>query len=169
MEWSEIDLESAWWTIPKEKSKNKLAHRVPLSSSAVRILTSLKEAQGKLKNVRRRKSAFVFQSPRYAGEHINEVQKAWQRLRPRAAELLKIEPPAELDITPHDLRRTAASLMTGMGVSRLVVGKILNHVEQGITRVYDRHSYDKEKRDALDEWASRLAVIVSGLKEVRSV
>lgn len=51
--------------------------------------------------------------------------------------------------------------MTGMGVSRLVVGKILNHVEAGVTAVYDRHSYDREKREALDAWAARLFEVVA--------
>lgn len=62
----------------------------------------------------------------------------------------------------HDLRRTAASLMVGAGVSRLVVSKILNHVETGVTAVYDRHSYDREKREALDFWGRRLSAIVAG-------
>ena len=61
----------------------------------------------------------------------------------------------------HDLRRTAASLMVGGGVPRLVVSKILNHVETGVTAVYDRHSYDAEKRAALDFWGNRLEQIVS--------
>jgi integrase len=61
----------------------------------------------------------------------------------------------------HDLRRTAASLMVGGGVPRLVVSKILNHVETGVTAVYDRHSYDPEKRAALDYWGSRLEQILS--------
>jgi hypothetical protein len=46
--------------------------------------------------------------------------------------------------------------MTGLGVPRLVVSKILNHVESGVTAVYDRHSYDAEKREALDAWSGRL-------------
>jgi hypothetical protein len=50
--------------------------------------------------------------------------------------------------------------MTGMGVSRLVVAKILNPVESGITAVYDRHSYDAEKRQALNAWARRLREII---------
>ena len=52
-------------------------------------------------------------------------------------------------------------MMTGMGIPRLTVKKILNHVEREITAVYDRHSYDAEKRDALEAWAKRLMVIVS--------
>ncbi len=66
------------------------------------------------------------------------------------------------DLTPHDLRRTAASRMTSLGVSRLVVSKILNHAEPGVTAVYDRHGYDLEKRHALDGWASHLAILVGG-------
>src|SRR6185437_8127579 len=64
------------------------------------------------------------------------------------------------DATPHDLRRTGASMMTSMGITRLVVSKILNHAEPGVTAVYDRHSYDAEKREALDRWGARLKEIV---------
>jgi hypothetical protein len=52
--------------------------------------------------------------------------------------------------------------MTGMGIPRLVVAKILNHAEPGVTKVYDRHSYDPEKRQALEAWARRLHAIVTG-------
>jgi integrase len=48
------------------------------------------------------------------------------------------------DLRLHDFRRTAASLMTGMGISRLTVKKILNHAERDVTAIYDRHSYDAE-------------------------
>ncbi|MGD0076670.1 MAG: tyrosine-type recombinase/integrase [Candidatus Binataceae bacterium] len=61
-----------------------------------------------------------------------------------------------VDFQLHDLRRTAASHMTGIGIPRLVVSKILNHVESGITAVYDRHSYDAEKCAALLKWARHL-------------
>lgn len=50
--------------------------------------------------------------------------------------------------------------MTSMGISRLVVSKLLNHVESRITAVYDRHSYDGEKKEALDAWGARLGEIV---------
>jgi len=54
--------------------------------------------------------------------------------------------------------------MVGAGVSRLVVAKILNHVETGVTAVYDRHSYDREKRAALDLWGQRVTRIVENRK-----
>jgi len=66
------------------------------------------------------------------------------------------------DLRLHDLRRTAASLMTGMGIPRLTVKKILNHAERDVTAVYDRHSYDPEKRRALEAWGRRLELIFSG-------
>ncbi len=70
----------------------------------------------------------------------------------------------ELSFVIHDLRRTAASHMTSMGIQRLVVSKILNHVEPGVTAVYDRHSYDQEKRKALNAWGRKLESIISGKK-----
>jgi hypothetical protein len=51
--------------------------------------------------------------------------------------------------------------MTGMGISRLSVKKILNHAERDVTAVYDRHSYDPEKRSALEAWGRRLEGIVT--------
>jgi integrase len=73
----------------------------------------------------------------------------------------RIRDRAKVDANPHDLRRTAASLMTGMGISRLTVAKILNHVERGVTATYDRHSYDAEKRQALEAWGRRLEEIIA--------
>ena len=64
--------------------------------------------------------------------------------------------------TPHDLRRTGASHITAMGVPRLVVSKLLNHAEVGVTSIYDRFSYDPQKRHALDAWSTLLMEIVEG-------
>ena len=44
------------------------------------------------------------------------------------------------------------------------MSKLLNHVECGITAVYDRHSYDAQKRAALKKWERRLIAIVTGEK-----
>jgi hypothetical protein len=50
--------------------------------------------------------------------------------------------------------------MTGIGVEWLIVIKILNHLERSIRAVYDRHSYDNEKRAALLRWDRHLNEIV---------
>ena len=81
------------------------------------------------------------------------------------------------DVTPHDLRRTAATRMTGdLGITRFVVSRVLNHADSGVTSVYDRHSYLPEKRHALEAWGRRLEEIlgletddnVASLERVRS-
>jgi hypothetical protein len=43
----------------------------------------------------------------------------------------------------------------------LVVSKILNHVQTGVTAIYNRHSYDLEKRSALDFWGRRLEAVIA--------
>lgn len=149
-EWSEIELTSQWWTIHSAKAKNGLAHRVPLSACALELLTALKACTGE-------DSSFLFPSPR-GNQPVDETALSHALRRNR--ELLGID-----HFTPHDLRRTAASHMTGSGISRLVVSKILNHAERGVTAVYDRHSYDIEKRQALDTWADHLQHIFDADKK----
>lgn len=144
MEWDQLDTEAGWWTIPAEKTKNGLSHRVPLTAPALTVLREMKSATGE------NYSKFVFPSPK-GDTHIRNPQKALER----------IQNATRIDFVGHDFRRTAASLMTGMGIPRLTVKKILNHVEREITAVYDRHSYDVEKREALEAWAARLMKIVS--------
>jgi integrase len=152
IEWKELDLETAWWTIPGEKSKNGLAHRVPLSCPAVKLFQDLRQRQ--LRSKSHKNSPWVFPARQGQG-HLGTVQKSVERIRDQA----KCE-----DFTAHDLRRTAASMMTGMGIPRLTVSKILNHVEPGVTAVYDRHSYDREKRDALEAWSKRLMAMISDVE-----
>ena len=62
----------------------------------------------------------------------------------------------------EDMRRSAATHMRSLGVDRLVIDKILNHAEQGVTKVYDRWSADPEKAAAMERWANRLREIISG-------
>ncbi len=126
MEWSEIDLTDGWWVIPPGKSKNGLSHRIPLSASATRILRELRLACG---------------SPTWVFPGRGKKSPVQNIKRP----LNDIRKSSDTAFRPHDLRRTAASHMTGMGISRLTVSKILNHVESSVTAVYDRHSYDPEK------------------------
>ena len=147
-EWAEIDLQEKWWTIPAEKAKNRLPHRVPLSAPAIEIMEAAKNLAGD--------SCWVFPSPRGAG-HITPA--AVDHALRADLNTLGIN-----NFTPHDLRRTAASIMTGMGIPRLVVSKILNHVERGVIAVYDRHSYDREKRQALEAWARKLKSIIEGIE-----
>jgi hypothetical protein len=67
--------------------------------------------------------------------------------------------------TPHDLRRTVASMMTKSGVDRLVLKKILNHADRAVTAVYDRYEYDREKQVAMRAWDRDLKKIIANQKK----
>jgi len=133
MTWNDIN--DDWWTIPV--TKNGLSHRVPLSSLAIKLIEHAK---------RYRSDDRVFPV----------TNTTANRAVARSKETLKVN-----HFTPHDLRRTAASKMASEGVSRLVISKILNHKDGGVTAVYDRHSYDLEKKRALDHWSERLLSIIT--------
>jgi integrase len=148
----EFDFEDNVWTILAERSKNGQAHRVPLSPLVLELIKEAREQANESPALF--PSPWLFPSPTVDGPiAAHSVNRAVYRSLPDMG--LK-------DVTPHDLRRTAASFMTSMGVNRLTVAKILNHVETGVTAVYDRHGYDAEKRHALETWASRLEEIVTG-------
>lgn len=150
---SEFDREEKIWTIPAERSKNGLAHRVPLSTLSLKTLAQIDEISGE--------SELLFPSPRRDNQaiHGTSIDHALKN----NGEHFKIK-----NFVPHDIRRTVASHMTGekLGIPRLVVSKILNHAEKGVTAVYDRHSYDSKKRQALDAWAVRLREIVTSSDEI---
>jgi len=137
-----VDLDGSWWTVPAEVSKTGEAHRVPLSPQAMAVLAA-EGLSGQLE--------WVFPSPRARGGHLLSVQKAAAEIRTAAG----------FHFTPHDLRRTTATHIARLGVSRFIIGRILNHAERGITSIYDRASYDTEKRKALDAWGEKVEAIVS--------
>jgi integrase len=147
MTWAELDLDGGWWIIPAERAKNNLAHRVPLGPQTLIILRERRAAANA--------SPYVFPGGRRALPLLN-LQKHMRHLRDHLKEDSTVD-----EFKFHDLRRTAASHMTAIGIDRLVVSKILNHVERTVTSVYDRHSYDAEKRAALRRWDRRLAEIVA--------
>jgi integrase len=140
MRWSEIDFECAVWVIPGSKAKNGLAHEVPLSPPVLEILRALPRFEG---------SDYVFTTT--GTTPASGLGNATYRLE-RAL--------GSFDWWVHDLRRTAASGMARLGVAPHVIEKVLNHksgVISGVAAVYNRFGYDREKRQALDEWANHLS------------
>lgn len=113
-----------------------LAHRIPLSGLAMEILTRLRDR---------------VDGGRGASIHVLANARGPKRRAVGQPTL------GAARLRGHDLRRTAASRMASAGVPRLVIGKVLNHAEPGATAVYDRHTYDSDKRAALETWARHLA------------
>lgn len=145
----EIDVSKAVWTIPSWRSKNGHAHRVPLSDLAFDVIRAASA---------RAPTEFLF--PGYGKDDAlrsSSVGKAVRRWRDEK----KMQ-----HWTAHDLRRTVATCMADVGVPPHVIGHVLNHravTQSSITdQVYNRYTYDREKREALEKWSANLTAIVSG-------
>ncbi len=61
--------------------------------------------------------------------------------------------------TPHDLRSTARSHLSVLGVNVVVAERCLNHSLGGLLAVYDVHDYLDERRNALELWSAKLAIL----------
>jgi integrase len=138
-----------WWTIPGEHTKNGEPHRVPLTEDAVTLV------KAQIPEKESDRGEFVF-TGRGGSTILDRAKKA-------PAAVARV---LEIDFRGHDLRRTAATGMAEAGISREHIGRVLNHVEGGAraTKVYDRYSYDFEKRAALDAWQRRLRAILTDTK-----
>jgi integrase len=156
MRWDEIDIDQRLWTIPAERMKGKRAHLVPLSPLAIDILDQSRSLfHG---------HQYVFPSPRLEEEKSMQ-RHALSRAMNRLVTALGIP-----DATPHDLRRTGATMLTGqkIGIPRFVVSQVLAHAGDtggaaAVTGIhYDLYDYLQEKRQALDLWASALESVVNG-------
>jgi len=153
MRWSELALDGAYghatpfWQLPKERTKNNIAHPVPLAPQAAAILEALPRIAGE--------RDFVFTT------NGKTAVSGFSRAKARIDVALPDVPPWTL----HDLRRTAASGMARLGVQLPVIERVLNHVSGsfgGIVGVYQHHAYTDEKRQALDAWARHVERLVTG-------
>jgi integrase len=154
LETAELDLDARTWIIPGARTKNGHKHVVPLSDAAIKIIRQALADAGK-------DAEFVFPNKDGTGP-LSPLVVAKTLLR--AQERFRLA-----HWTAHDLRRSAASGMARLGVPPIVRGHILNHrtiTKAGVTLgVYDQYDYAKEKREALDLWASRLEALVNTYAE----
>jgi integrase len=146
MPWSEVDLESRLWTIPAVRTKNKLVQRLPLVGQVLEILSGLSST---------RDSEYVFPG-RFKDAPLAGHQKQLERIINHS----------KVEFQARDLRRTFATSLASLGVSRMTIKKILNHSDGGdVTAIYERHGYDHEMREAMSLWDRRLRAIVSGVAD----
>jgi integrase len=148
-EW--VHMEGDSWTLPATHTKNGKAHVIPLSPQALKVLEAIKALSSN--------SPFLFSGKGTNGRMTIHTLDRLLRCNnyfglPR--------------FTPHDLRRTAASHMTALGIPRLVVAKILNHSDTAVTAIYDRHSYTEEKRNALEIWARKVEALGNSLPKKKA-
>lgn len=130
LKWSDIEGDSVW-NLSSSDVKNKKFHRVPLNDMAKAIIKAARPPKYKKND----SDIYVFGGASPISDRA--LAKALLRERNR----IDVE-----DIQPHDLRRTAATLVTAVGLPSLYASLLLNHSRQGVTnRVYVQYSYDPEK------------------------
>ena len=142
LKWSELNLETAIWTLPKDRTKNAKVHEVMLAPQIVALLNSVPRGDG----------PYVFsrtngQTPfKSLSKGMNDLQKLMQKNIKRW--------------TLHDLRRTFSTGAASLVIPQHLVERVLNHVtgtKDGggpISRIYNRYPYRKEKREAMITWAN---------------
>lgn len=64
--------------------------------------------------------------------------------------------------TPHDLRRTAATLMAKQKVLKEYRERVLNHALEKLYATYNQHDYDDIKQIALETLERKLQSIITG-------
>lgn len=152
---AEEDQKEATWTLPAERSKNGREHVVPLSPLALEIIAEATPS----------KDGWIFPSER-TGEPLQDrsishaVRDLYIRRKgaPEDSRLILdgIEP-----FTPHDLRRTAATGMRSLGVTKDDLKLVLNHKDRSVTGVhYDKYQGLREKRAALETWGRALGSLI---------
>jgi integrase len=135
MSWDELDFERQIWRLAAERTKPGRPHAVPLSAPVMALLGGLPRLGGLVFTTSGDRPVSGFSRAKARLDNLTGL--AGWRL--------------------HDLRRTAATNLARLGTAPHVVSAILNHAPQGVTRqVYDRYSYEKEMREALERWAACL-------------
>jgi integrase len=160
MSWAEVDLDRATWSIAGQRTKNHLAHKVPLADFTLSIVKSVPRRADREHLFGEGQGAFSGWSKAKAAldRRIFEARKK------AAGKKGKAEPMPHW--SPHDLRRTGASVMADkLNVLPHVIEAILNHIsghKAGVAGVYNRAEYVAQKAHALGLWADYVRSIVEG-------
>ena len=144
--WKEINFSEALWTIPKERMKRRNPHLVFLSRQAMDIMIALKTFAGS--------SDFILPS-RYDSDApmssatLNRVLTLTYRLAQKEGDLLP-------KFGPHDLRRTASTLLHEAGYNTDWIEKCLAHEQKGVRAVYNKAEYREQRAEMLQDWANMI-------------
>lgn len=140
MAWAELDLAGAVWSLPDPRVKNGQGHDVPLSATALQILSAMDRIEGRSLVFGQGEGGFQGFSRAKASLDKRSGVTGWRL---------------------HDLRRTAATVMADrLKVLPHVVEAVLNHIsghKAGVAGIYNRALYATEKREALDLLGAYLA------------
>ena len=144
--WSEVNFETATWTIPKERMKAGRPHNVYLSQQALDILIALKTCFGA--------SAYL-----HPGRYESEVPisaATLNRVIEATLETARDQGQEFEAFTVHDLRRTASTLLHEAGFNSDWIEKCLAHEQRVVRAVYNKAEYADQRRSMLQAWADML-------------
>tara|TARA_R110001583_G_scaffold100539_1_gene246570 strand:+ start:519 stop:1808 length:1290 start_codon:yes stop_codon:yes gene_type:complete len=146
--WKDVDWNERILVIPGGISKNHKVHLVPLSISAIDVLTELKKMS--------KGSPFIFPQNVNINKHYltSSFSTAVNRFLDATPDFKPFD--------PRDIRRTAKTLMGGLGVSKENRDILQNHSKVDVSsKHYDRYDYLKEKRHAIDVWEKKLVKLMA--------
>ena len=153
MEWSELDLEAATWTIPSAKMKRSVqekaygeAHVVPLPKQALELLESIKPITGH--------GQFVF-----PGERNHDRPMSDNAIRSALYSLGFGE-----EQKPHAFRATARTMLVDeLGLDPLMIEANLAHgARDRLGKSYNRTQYLKQRFEMVQLWADYLDKLAAG-------
>ncbi|AOJ68394.1 alpha/beta hydrolase [Burkholderia sp. ABCPW 14] len=159
MEGAEItdERDGLWWTIPKAKTKNARHEqatdlRVPLIGRADAVVRRRLERYGKGRVFPAERGGHMQQKVFGQAVHFH---MPYSETRPEQAR-------PRLPVThwaPHDLRRTARTMLAALGCPYEIGEAILGHMLPGVGGIYNRHSYDAERRLWLTKLDEKLEAV----------
>ena len=133
--WEEIDLDAATWTIPAERMKGGVEHRIPLSESALEVLRAARQLS--------RVSRLVFPSARGLQMPNGTLSRPLKKLGIKAV--------------PHGFRSSFRDWAAESGVSEPVAEAALAHKETNlVVAAYRRSDFFDRRRQLMDDWAAYL-------------
>ena len=150
MEWTEVDLDTATWSIPADKMKGRQPHIVPLPWQAVDILRDLYELTGRGK--------YVFPCHGRPNKPMSEaaLSVALHRLGYKGKQTL------------HGFRATARTILDEVLQQRVehVEHQLAHSVRDPLGRAYNRTSHLDERRKMMQLWADYMDGLKQGAKVV---
>lgn len=166
-EWRHVDLEKGTWFIPAEATKGhkgkRQDHYVFLSSFALNQFKHLREETGHTLFCFPSKDESSHVDTKTVSKLIGDRQCCFKkRSKPLSGrhhdDSLVLSQGIKGEWTPHDLRRTGATMMQELGVTLEIIDRCQNHLLGGskVRRHYLHYDYAKEKREAWSILGERL-------------
>ena len=144
--WNEINFTEALWTIPKERMKRRNPHLVFLSRQAMDILIALKTFAGGSDYIL--PSRYDSDAPMSSATMNRVMTLTYKAAQKEGQSLVKFG--------PHDLRRTASTLLHEAGDNTDWIEKCLAHEQKGVRAVYNKAEYREQRASMLQDWADMI-------------